>query len=248
MSGAAAVRPVTPPADADPARQVQREWLVTNGIGGYASGTVSGLVTRRYHGWLVAALPNPLGRVVMLTHLSEQLRLPGGRRVELRAEETEARLELHGDPYLAEFSLVDGLPRWRYNVDGTVLEKRVVLAHRHNMVHVTYRLVVGDGDVLFQLRPSIHFRHYEAAVNSELARYSLLAVDDRYDIVGDPSFPPLRMRLHAGDTAFTHRPKTISHVVHRAEQSRGYDARGHLWSPGYFQIRLQPGEEATLVA
>jgi len=248
VSGAAAVRPVTPPADADPARQVQREWLVTNGIGGYASGTVSGLVTRRYHGWLVAALPNPLGRVVMLTHLSEQLRLPGGRRVELRAEETEARLELHGDPYLAEFSLVDGLPRWRYNVDGTVLEKRVVLAHRHNMVHVTYRLVAGDGDVLFQLRPSIHFRHYEAAVNSELARYSLLAVDDRYDIVGDPSFPPLRMRLHAGDTAFTHRPKTISHVVHRAEQSRGYDARGHLWSPGYFQIRLQPGEEATLVA
>ncbi|TMK41604.1 MAG: glycogen debranching protein, partial [Actinobacteria bacterium] len=210
MSGAAAVRPVTPPADADPARQVQREWLVTNGIGGYASGTVSGLVTRRYHGWLVAALPNPLGRVVMLTHLSEQLRLPGGRRVELRAEETEARLELHGDPYLAEFSLVDGLPRWRYNVDGTVLEKRVVLAHRHNMVHVTYRLVAGDGDVLFQLRPSIHFRHYEAAVNSELARYSPLAVNDRYDIVGDPSFPPLRMRLHAGDTAFTHRPKTIS--------------------------------------
>ena len=61
MTGAAVVRPVTPPADADPAQQVQREWLVTNGIGGYASGTVSGLVTRRYHGWLVAALPNPRG-------------------------------------------------------------------------------------------------------------------------------------------------------------------------------------------
>ena len=55
----------------------QREWLVTNGVGGYASGTVSGLVTRRYHGWLVAALPNPLGRTVMLTHVSEQVSLPG---------------------------------------------------------------------------------------------------------------------------------------------------------------------------
>jgi predicted glycogen debranching enzyme len=94
----------------------------------------------------------------------------------------------------------------------------------------------------------MHFRHYEAAVNSELARYSLLAVDDRYEIVGDPAFPPLRLRLHARDTAFTHRPRTISHVVHRAEQSRGYDSRGDLWSPGYFQVRLQPGEEATLVA
>jgi predicted glycogen debranching enzyme len=248
VTGGAVVRPVTPPADADPAQQVQREWLVTNGMGGYASGTVSGLVTRRYHGWLVAALPNPLGRTVMLTHVSEQVRLPGGDRVELRAEETEARLELHGDPYLTAFSLVDGLPRWRYDIGGTVLEKRVVLAHRHNMVHLTYRLVTGDGEVLLQLRPSMHFRHYEAAVNSEMARYALLAVDDRYEIVGDPVFPSLRLRLHARDTAFTHRPRTISHVVHRAEQSRGYDSRGDLWSPGYFQVRLQPGEEATLVA
>src|SRR5581483_11661541 len=54
--------------------------------------------------------------------------------------------------------------------------------------------------------------------------------------------------LHARDTAFTHRPRTISHVVHRAEHSRGYDSRGDLWSPGYFQVRLHPGEEATLVA
>jgi predicted glycogen debranching enzyme len=227
---------------------------VTNGIGGYASGTVSGLVTRRYHGWLVAALPNPLGRAVMLTHLSEQLRLPDGRRVELRAEETEDnRLELHGDRYLTEFGLVDGLPLWRYDVDGTVLEKRVVLAHLQNIVHVTYRLPAGDGEggdaeVLLQLRPSMHFRPYESAVNAELARYSLLATDDRYDIVGDPAFPPLRLRMHARDTAFTHRPRTISHVVHRVEQSRGYDARGDLWSPGYFQVRLQPGEEATLAA
>jgi predicted glycogen debranching enzyme len=243
------VRTVTPPADADPARQLQREWLVTNGIGGYASGTVSGLVTRRYHGWLVAALSNPLGRAVMLTHLSEQLRLPEGRRVELRAEETEARrLELHGEPYLTEFCLVDGLPQWRYDIDGMVLEKRVVLPYRQNIVHVTYRLAAGDAEILLQLRPSMHFRRHEAAVNAELARYSLLAVDDRYDIVGDPAFPPLRLRLHARDTAFTHRPRTISHVVHRVEQSRGYDARGDLWSPGYFQIRLQPGEEATLVA
>jgi predicted glycogen debranching enzyme len=249
VRNAAVVRPVTSAAEADPVTQLQREWLVTNGIGGYASGTVSGLVTRRYHGWLVAALPNPTGRAVMLTHLSEQLRLPGGQRIELRAEETETgQLELHGDPYLIDFSLVDGLPRWRYEIGETVLEKRIVLPYRLNMVHVTYRLVAGDGTVLLQLRPSMHFRHYEAAVNSELARYSLLAIDDRYDIVGDPAFPALRLRLHARDTAFTHRPKTISHVVHRAEQNRGYDSRGPLWSPGYFQVRLVPGEEATLVA
>src|SRR6516164_2309282 len=63
-----------PPSDsADPESLVTREWLVTNGLGGYASGTVPGVMTRRYHGLLIAALPAPLGRIVMLSHVAEQL-------------------------------------------------------------------------------------------------------------------------------------------------------------------------------
>ena len=69
---------------ADPDALVTREWLVTNGLGGYASGTVSGVMTRRYHGLLIAALSAPLGRTVMLSHLAEQVRLPDGRRFEVR--------------------------------------------------------------------------------------------------------------------------------------------------------------------
>src|SRR5918996_1135212 len=57
---------------------VSREWLVTNGLGGYAGGTLAGLITRRYHGLLIAALPAPLGRLVMMSHLGERVRLPGG--------------------------------------------------------------------------------------------------------------------------------------------------------------------------
>src|SRR6267142_873775 len=60
---------------------LRREWLVTNGLGGYASGTISGTVTWRYHGLLIAALPAPFGRMVMLNHLTESLRCPGGRVV-----------------------------------------------------------------------------------------------------------------------------------------------------------------------
>ena len=66
-------------AAAQQERLLTREWLVTNGLGGYASGTVSGVMTRRYHGLLVAALPAPFGRVVMLNHVAEHLRLPDGR-------------------------------------------------------------------------------------------------------------------------------------------------------------------------
>ena len=66
---------------------LRREWLVTNGLGGYASGTIGGVPTRRYHGLLIAALPAPLGRMVMLRHLREQLRFPDGTVVQIGGEE-----------------------------------------------------------------------------------------------------------------------------------------------------------------
>src|SRR5438046_4222655 len=77
-----------------------REWLVANGLGGYASGTLAGVVSRRYHGLLIAALPAPLGRRVMLNHISELLRLPDGRTVFLGGEERVGALTLPGAAYL----------------------------------------------------------------------------------------------------------------------------------------------------
>src|SRR5277367_4755999 len=87
--------------DLDPL--LTREWLVTNGLGGYASGTASGVVTRRYHGLLIAALPAPLGRTIMLSQLSERVKFPDNRRIELEAEELGGGLQLRNADYLTEF-------------------------------------------------------------------------------------------------------------------------------------------------
>src|SRR5947208_3797552 len=85
---------------------LSHEWLVTNGLGGYASGTLCGAATRRYHGLLVAALPAPLGRVMMLNHLSDVLALPDGTRFVLGAvEQADRTLELPGRNWLVEFRL-----------------------------------------------------------------------------------------------------------------------------------------------
>src|SRR6188508_545969 len=98
-----------------------REWLVTNGVGGYASGTVSGAVTRRYHGLLIAALPAPLGRIVMWSHVSEFLRFSDDDVVSLGAEERAGgQLDLKSADYLTEFRLEDGLPVWTYHVREVV--------------------------------------------------------------------------------------------------------------------------------
>src|SRR4029079_3086142 len=114
-----------PPRDASDESLVMREWLVANDLGGYASGTVSGGITRRYHGLLIAALPAPLGRMVMLSHLAEQVRLADGRLFELGARQQAGdTADAHGTGHLTEFRLEGGLPVWRYEVAGLVIEKR----------------------------------------------------------------------------------------------------------------------------
>src|SRR5207344_751080 len=88
-----------------------REWLVTNGLGGYASGTVAGVASRRFHGLLIAALPAPLGRRMMLNHLSEMIRLQDGTKIYLGGEELAGGdLQLPGAAYLTEFRVESGVP------------------------------------------------------------------------------------------------------------------------------------------
>lgn len=127
------------PITSDAESLLNQEWLVTNGLGGYASGTISGAVTRRYHGFLTASLPAPLGRIVMLNHLSEQVIRPDGVRVDLTAEELSGRrLQLPGSQSLKAFRLEMGLPVWRYEIDGMVLEKRVMMPYGQNTTHICY--------------------------------------------------------------------------------------------------------------
>src|ERR1700704_2095395 len=195
---------------------LNREWLVTNGLGGYASGTVSGAITRRYHGLLIAALPAPLGRMVMWSHVSEFLRFNDDDVVSLGGEERAGgQLDLHGADYLREFRLEDGLPIWTYHVRDLVLEKRIILPHLQNTVHITYRILGGGKRPRLELRPAFHFRHHETPVNKSLASsYKLTALNDRYEIAADRrGLPPLRMKLAGAGSEFTIAATKIQQVV-----------------------------------
>ena len=241
-----------PPWEGDaPESLLTREWLVTNGLGGYASGTVAGAVTRRYHGLLVAALPAPLGRTVMLNHLLEELRLPDGRCVTLGGAESTAGLHLPGVDFLADFHLDTGLPVWRYRVDDCLVEKRVVMPHFQNTVVITYRLIEGTGPLRLRLRPSAHFRSYEAPVDAALQEpYRLVASADRFELHAHAvGLPPLRLTQHGGEQpAFVIRPMQYSTIAYRVESDRGYPGIGHLWSPGYARAELTRDAPVALVA
>ncbi len=227
---------------------LDREWLVANGLGGYATGTIGGVCTRRYHGVLIAAVPG-VGRTVMLSHLRDALRLRDGSERRLGGEERSVGLELYGATHLVEFRLELGLPVWTYAVEGFTVEKRVVMTHRQNTVHVAYRLLEGPGPCTLALRPGLHFRPHDAPVSGSLHRYRFTAEDGRYEVVAaDGDLPPLRMCVDGAHSRFVLERERVPEMVYRVERSRGYDAQGDLWSPGEFQVELGPGHAVVLVA
>ncbi|HUG90138.1 MAG TPA: amylo-alpha-1,6-glucosidase [Planctomycetaceae bacterium] len=227
-----------------------REWLVTNGLGGYASGTIAGVATRRYHGLLVAALPAPFGRRVLFSHLSERLRLADGRTIDLSGQERACdALDRYGADWLSEFRLEDGLPVWSYETNGLALEKRVLMPYGQNTVHISYRLLSGAGPLRLKLLPSVHFRPHEDPVTTPLpGSFRLSVTEDRYEVFAGPDLPPLRLLLHGECGAFTIERRVLREVLYRVERRRGYQSEGELWSPGYFRVNLSRDRDATFVA
>jgi len=237
------------PSDAP--RLVEREWLVTNGLGGYAAGTIAGVCTRRFHGYLIAALPAPLGRIMMLNHVEEEIRLADGRLAKLGGgdERSQGSFEFDGARAFSGFRLESGLPVWRYEMDGTVLEKSLVLPHLQNTVLIRYRLLEAAGPVRLRVRPSVHFRAHEGRVDEALRDvYTLRTVGSRYEIRGRPDMPPLKLLVHGRRSSFVLDGGGLRDIYYRVEHSRGYDAMGALWSPGYLRADLAPGEDAGLGA
>ncbi|HZL57163.1 MAG TPA: amylo-alpha-1,6-glucosidase [Bryobacteraceae bacterium] len=232
--------------DGDP--HLNEEWLVTNGLGGYASGTVAGALTRRYHGLLIAALPNPLGRTMTLNALSERIRLPN-RDVFFTGPNELVGVDPPGTLAPRQFRLEGGLPVWRYELGGFVLEKRIFMIYRQNTVHVTYSLLSGPEPIRIALRPGLHFRSHDASVSTPLAKkYILTITDDTYEVcAADTSCPALRMMCLPAKP-FTADRKKINDILFRTEETRGYEAQGSMWSPGYFRLDLKPGEKITFIA
>jgi predicted glycogen debranching enzyme len=250
------------------------EWLVTNGLGGYASSTMAGVITRRYHGLLIAALPNPLGRVVMLNRLGERL-VCGDACTLLNSEERLVGVDpppssSEASARVAEVRLEAGLPVWEYRWRTMRLEKRIIMPHGQNSVHVSYRLIEGPDDARLELRPAVHFRGYEDPVDTplnspETCRY-VMSVSGRVHLLSaaqhgtvpatvpmvnhDPSLMPALRLTVIGPVpgTFLADEAVTDAFLYPIEESRGYQHRGILWTPGHFEVPLPRDGCVTLVA
>jgi predicted glycogen debranching enzyme len=215
---------------------VRREWLVTNGLGGYASGTIGGACTRRFHGTLIAAMPAPLGRTMMLNHLEEWLCGPDNHNI-----------PLNGSQALEEFVLECGIPVWRYFAQGIRLEKRLVMPYGQNTTCVLYQMMDGPPGWTLHLRPSINFRHHEAVLAAS-PKCTAAVRGAEIEITESGELPTLRIALIGDDAHLREEERTLERVMYDIERDRGYDHEGPLWSPGVIRIALRAGTDAAIVA
>ena len=224
---------------------LRREWLVTNGLGGYASGTIAGVNTRRYHGLLVAALAPPVERTVLVAGLVEWAS-HGGKRFPLSTEEyADGTIDPHGYDYLESFYLDGTLPVWTFALDDASLERRVWMAYGSNTTYVSYHVVRADGPVNLTVTPLVTYHDYHSLSSGH--GWQPGVAQEAHGIVVTAFEGAVPYHLLSDGGQFSAGGDWWWNFHYRAETARGLDDRGDLFNPGIFTVTLEPGERWTLV-
>jgi predicted glycogen debranching enzyme len=216
----------------------EREWLVADGLGGFAMGTVGGLRTRRYHGLLVVATRPPGGRMLGLAALDPILIL-GERRIPLAVHEwASGAIDPHGHIHLESFELEDGLPRWRWTIGDVAIEREVAMDHGRASVAVVHRVVRAPSPVALELHPLCTWRD----VHGERFADGPPAVD-----IGVDGFV-FEGAYRVAGTGYVPGGEWYRGVHYRVETERGLGDSEDLWHAGHFEAVLEPGQSHDLVA
>jgi predicted glycogen debranching enzyme len=222
----------------------RREWLVTNGIGGYAAGTVAGMNTRRYHGWLVAALRPPVERRVLVAQLDLAVTYRG-RRVELGTNEfADGTVSPEGWRHLATFRREGTVPVWRWIVGDLVLERRAWMAHGRNTTYVQFRVVDAQEPVELAIVPLCVDRDYHSH-HRGADGYAVESIGGGVRIQSRAGAPSYRLLAETGECVVD--PAWYWNLHHRVEAERGLDPVEDLLRPGFFRMRLGAGETSALI-
>jgi len=224
---------------------VRREWLVTNGIGGFACGTVGEINTRRYHGLLMAALTPPVRRTLLVAALDIVVRYYS-RQYRLSTHEfADGTIAPHGYLQLESFYLDDGLPVWRYALADALLEKRLLMAPGKNSTYVNFRVLRASAALDLEWTPLCSYRDYHSHSHGGWA-INLREIPDGFEIDAFPG--ARRYRVTCSGATFLRAAVWYWHVKHRVESARGLDDEEDLFQPGHLALSLEQGEQATIIA
>ncbi|MBS1792029.1 MAG: amylo-alpha-1,6-glucosidase [Acidobacteria bacterium] len=232
----------------NPENATEREWLETNGLGGFASSTIIGLNTRRYHGLLTAATKPPVGRLVLLSKLEETL-IVNGERFDLSANQYSGAVHPQGYQFLKEFRL-DPFPVFVYEVAGVTLEKSVFMVHGENSIVIQYKRRKKSRTVKecrLELHPLVAFRDYHStthentAINSHVESLEGLATIHPYVDLPELHFAHNADALSA--TGYWYRSFEF-----QAERERGLDFKEDLFNHFVLSFDLIKTSSPTVIA
>lgn len=224
-----------------------REWLETNGIGGFASATITGCHTRRYHGLLVAATKPPVGRFVLLSKLEETL-IVDDRRIELSTNRYPGVVHPQGFRLLKQFRL-DPFPTFTFEADGIKIEKTVFMAQGENTTVVEYRVlgVNPATNLRLQLRPLIAFRDYHSLTHENGAING--ASQTEPGLISFSPYPGLPTLYLASNAVSSESSSDwYRHFEYDAERERGLDFTEDLFNPCVLEFDLNAEPSAIIIA
>ncbi len=224
----------------------RREWLVTNGLGGYACGTVANLLTRRYHGLLIAALAPPLGRTLMLTKLDETVGYVG-RDYPLFANRWAGdALEPTGFQHIECFHLEGTTPVWTFACADAFLRKRIWMEAGANTTYVWYELVRASAPLTLSIKAIVNYRDHHATTQADDWAMRLEPVEAGLGVTAFDGAVPFYLLRDKGDVVTRH--TWYRGYMLAMEEARGLDGRDdHLYA-GRFQAELRPGDSLTIIA
>jgi len=226
----------------DVEKALKTEWLVTNGLGGYASSTILGVNTRKYHGLLVAALNPPVDRHVMLAKIDEDIRL-GEQQFSLGATETTRGLQPRNALFPDDFAL-NPLPTYTYKVDKRFqLKKTIFMPQEKNVSIILYEATNNSEEKARILAsPLVNFRNFHMVTSKGEVEWRISQKTPTQPLIMQPStgFPVLA--LFSADGRFMAGQGEWVETYHRVEADRGESSVDHNFKPGFFEFDLAPNE------
>lgn len=223
----------------------EREWLHTNGAGAYSMSTIALMHTRRHHGAFVAALPKPLGRHVIIGHAETHVTPESDRRTyRLSTHQFPSVAPTPGYRQLLSFS-IDPIPRWVFQINNHTLERSLCLARGKNVLVMSYTWH-GRGSARLQMRPLMPLRPVDRLVSEHGGMMQVISLKPRaVEIQPVMELPPV---VFAHEGMFMGSPDWWRRFEYLADRSDGIGFQEDIWTPGVFEMMLEPGTPVYLMA
>lgn len=221
---------------------IEKEWLLTNGIGGFASSTIIGANARRYHGLLVASLKPPIKRHLILSKIDESI-IISNETHNLYAYKTPDFI-MKGYHHLQRV-IVDPIPTFIYSIQDTYVEKQVSLVYGQNTVVVVYRVTNGASSVRLKLTPLVNFRDYHHNSSRSFLKFSQYTVNS--GVIVRPEYYDIDIKLYCNEGNFINEDNCyFMNMDYPIERERGLQPIEDHYIPGFFEIDIKPWEKKTI--